>query len=168
MRAEELLDAMGELPEDLLAPVEALRKKKHVSMVRWISLAAACLLICIIPFALPQVRGSTESAKGDLAYSNQAAAPEYGNLLDDAAETMESGETFRAEVLEIGENWIMVKPLPGEAEIKSSDKIVVSLGAISIRPEIRLGDLVEITYSGMLQETYPAGAVGVTAVRVVE
>ena len=45
MRPEQLHDVIGELPEELLTPVEALRKKKQIHWARWASLAAACLLI---------------------------------------------------------------------------------------------------------------------------
>lgn len=170
MRPEQLHDVIGELPEELLTPVEALRKKKQIHWARWASLAAACLLILAVPFAMPQLRSvSTESAKGDMVYSNQEAAPENGSLIyGDAAGEPTTGETFRAEVLEVGAGWILVKPLEGEWELKSADKITVALKGIQTVQEIAVGDIVEITYSGILQESYPAGAVGVTRIRTVE
>lgn len=169
MSSEALLDAIGELPEDLLAPVEALRKKKSITWVPWASLAAACLLILVLPFALPQFRGVTaESAKGDFAYSNQEAAPENAGMLEDTAGVSETQETFRAEVLEVHEGTILVRPLEGEPELRSADKIYASFRYVQEVPAIKVGDIVEIIYNGMLQETYPATAVGVTTIRVVQ
>lgn len=159
MKPEELHEAIGELPEELLAPVDALRKKKTVHWARWAALAAACLLILAVPFGLPQFTGGeTATAKGDLAYSQQEVAPEYSA----------PQQSFRAEVLELHPGTILVKPLEGEGVLRSADRIYASFSKVEDLPRIEVGDIVEITYNGMLQETYPATAVGVTGIRVVK
>lgn len=159
MKPQQLHDAIGELPEELLAPVDALRKKKTIHWVRWAVLTAACLLILVVPFGLPQFAGmETATAKGDLAYSEQEAAPDYGA----------QQHSFRAKVLEVREGTILVKPLEGEGELRSADQIYASFSEVEDPPCIEVGDVVEIIYNGMLQETYPATAVGVTDIRIVE
>ncbi len=168
MRREELIDAIGELPEELLAPVAALRKKKQVAWIRWASLAAACVLVLLIPLAVPG--WSAESAKGTADHTMEMSREEqcptetvtYGNLADSTA------HSFRAEVLEVDGECILVSPMEGERELSSADKIYVSFREVEDVPRIEAGDTVEITYSGMLQETYPAVACGVTGIRVIE
>ena len=172
MSAEQLQDAIGELPEDLLGQVEALRKKKTFHWARWMALAAACLLLLIVPFAMHQRNGGrSEAARGDAVYNNQEMYPAlqeaetekiYGGLLTSAQ------ESFRAEVLKVEAGWLLVKPLDGEQELLSADKIEVSFQKVESIPEIAVGDTVEIFYSGMLQETYPARAVDVTDIRVIK
>lgn len=166
MKPEELIDAIGELPEDLLAPVDALRKKKQIHWIRWSALAAACLLILLVPFQLPLMRNEEAALapKEDMVFS-QEESPEnewnYGALGDAQV------ESFRAEVLEVGSGWILVKPLEGEPELRSADKIVVHLEAIKALPEITVGNTVEIFYTGGIQETYPAQISNIIQIRVV-
>lgn len=64
-------------------------------------------------------------------------------------------ESFEATILEVGETGVTVKPLEGEWERKSSDKITFStqlLDDIGVEP----GDIVEIIYNGTVRESYPA------------
>ena len=77
-------------------------------------------------------------------------------------------ESFRAEVLEVGSGWILVKPLEGEPELRSADKITVSLRSVQSVPTIKPGDRVEITYSGSIQETYPAQISDATWIVVIQ
>lgn len=64
---------------------------------------------------------------------------------------------FNAEVLEAGKD-LLVEPEKGSDEIKSSDKIYVSLNFLSDAPvpEIKAGDRVRVVYSGEIAESYPA------------
>lgn len=72
-----------------------------------------------------------------------------------AEEEREMEHSFAAEVLEITENFALVQPLPGEAELNSSDQISFSLqGLEDIGTEV--GSVVQITYTGDILETYPA------------
>ena len=65
---------------------------------------------------------------------------------------------FYAEVLEVTEKNILVKPDNDSKETKSADKIYVSLDVISEIPvpTINTGDRVRVIYNGEIAETYPA------------
>ena len=65
---------------------------------------------------------------------------------------------FNAEVLEVTEKNILVKPDDDSKETKSADKIYVSLDVISEIPvpTINAGDRVRVIYNGEIAETYPA------------
>ncbi|MGN1311324.1 MAG: DUF4362 domain-containing protein [Clostridia bacterium] len=62
---------------------------------------------------------------------------------------------FYATVIESKEKYILVEPLEGSQELKSSDKISINLGENNdeIYP---VGTIVTITYDGMIMESYPA------------
>lgn len=63
--------------------------------------------------------------------------------------------SFSAEVLEVYEKSILVKP---DADSGHTDKITVSLDVISTIPvpDLKIGDKVTIVYNGEIAETYPA------------
>ena len=65
---------------------------------------------------------------------------------------------FNAEVLEVTEKSILVKPDDDSKETKSAEKIYVSLDVISEIPvpTINAGDRVRVIYNGEIAETYPA------------
>lgn len=63
---------------------------------------------------------------------------------------------FEATILEIYENSLLVKPADGTTELNSSDKIVVSTQNTDKSIGWKVGDLVLITYSGVILESYPA------------
>lgn len=75
---------------------------------------------------------------------------------------------FKAEVLEIGNGYILVKPEDGTREANSSDRIEVPLENMEPSPEPQVGDIIEITHAGDIQETYPARLVSVYHISVVE
>ena len=56
--------------------------------------------------------------------------------------------------------------MEGEAERNSADRIAVTVeGEI---PALAAGDLVRVTYDGMIQETYPAGISGAVSIEKLE
>ena len=65
---------------------------------------------------------------------------------------------MRATVTEVTGNTMLVCPVDGEPELKSSDSFSVSLDVASEQVKARLsaGDTVYISYSGAIMETYPA------------
>jgi hypothetical protein len=69
-------------------------------------------------------------------------------------------ETFNAVVLENNKTSLMVEPLEGEDELRSSDKISVSVvkdGAVfEDLSSFKAGSTVKITYDGTIMESYPA------------
>ena len=86
-------------------------------------------------------------------------------------EQIETGgeeRTFLAEVIEVREGSLLVKPLPDTNEARSSDAIDVSRPSMLSSPEPMVGSIVSITYSGGIRETYPAMLDNVTSIEVVE
>ena len=65
---------------------------------------------------------------------------------------------FNAEVLQVNERSILVKPDADSDEIKSADTISVSLDVVSTVPApiLKVGDRVRIVYNGEIAESYPA------------
>ena len=63
---------------------------------------------------------------------------------------------FDATILEIHDNHFLVEPCVGMNELKSADKIEVSTQNADKSVEWKVGDLVLITYDGVILETYPA------------
>mgnify|MGYP002517930655 FL=1 len=64
--------------------------------------------------------------------------------------------TFRATVLEVKDNFLMVEPLTGEEERRSSDKITLTAPAGTAVELLQPGCPVEVQYDGMIAESYPA------------
>ena len=63
---------------------------------------------------------------------------------------------FNATVLEIHDGYYLVNPVEGSRELSSADKIEVSMKNLDPSLEPEVGDLIEITYDGMIMELYPA------------
>ena len=74
---------------------------------------------------------------------------------------------FKAEVLEIGNGYILVKPKEETREANSSDRIEVPMENMEPTLEPHVGDIIEITHAGDIQETYPARLVSVYHISVV-
>ena len=64
--------------------------------------------------------------------------------------------TFEARILEIHDTYFLVSPETHTAEANSSDKIHVSTQNADPSIQWQVGDLIRITYNGMIQELYPA------------
>ena len=76
--------------------------------------------------------------------------------------------TFRAAITEIQNGSMLVTPVEGSDELRSSDSFRVKIENMPSSPEPEVGDIVEITYDGGIQETYPAGLDHVFSIVVVE
>lgn len=63
---------------------------------------------------------------------------------------------FDATILEIHDGYFLVEPCAGMQELNSADKITVSTQNSDASIEWQVGDLVQITYDGVILETYPA------------
>ena len=81
--------------------------------------------------------------------------------------------TFEATVLEVNEGGLVVQPAEDAAEGRSADKISVGLSGVKLTDaagaditagDFAPGDLVSVTYSGGIRESYPSQ---VTASKVV-
>ena len=181
-KAEIFFDAITLLPEDMIEEAQEYRfRKNRTSWKRFASLAACLMLVASLSLlaALPKGCGggapapdfntSPSGSSGDSAPPRAEATPD-GAPQDAPAssETVPDGgvETarFTTRVLEVREDGaaLLVEPLEGEAERGSADRIVVTVNGEV--PPLAAGDLVRITYDGMIQETYPAGISGTVSI----
>ena len=76
--------------------------------------------------------------------------------------------TFQAMIKEIQNGSMLVTPVEGSNELRSSDSFYVGIENMPSSPEPEVGDIVEITYDGGIQDTYPAGLDHVFSIVVVE
>lgn len=67
----------------------------------------------------------------------------------------EYGISFTATVLEIGGSSVTVEPCEGEKELQSSDQITFGTENLD-KIDVRVGDIVKVTYKGGIMESYPA------------
>lgn len=75
---------------------------------------------------------------------------------------------FQARVLEITGETMLVEPVEGAAELDSADRFSIPQRHMSPSPEPQVGDLVEISYNGMILESYPAQLGEVYQITVIE
>ena len=80
----------------------------------------------------------------------------YTKVSDSSSE--KDQESFNAIVLEVQENYLLVEPIEGEDELKSSDRIHVTKDIVSKEsvPEVKSGDEIRVVYNGEIMESYPA------------
>ena len=83
-------------------------------------------------------------------------------------ENMGNETVFRAQVLSVENESMLVEPVEGSAELRASDRISVALEHMAPSPEPQAGDLVEITYNGEILESYPAQLGAVYGITVAE
>ena len=76
--------------------------------------------------------------------------------------------TFQAEVIEIGSGTMLVKPLAGYSEAAYAEEVRVEIQNMPSSPEPAVGDIIEITYSGIMMEVYPPVPTGVERIEVVK
>jgi hypothetical protein len=63
--------------------------------------------------------------------------------------------TFKATILEIHDNYVVVIPLEGEDILRSSDRI--SFGMVNLNEiNASIGDVVNVQYKGGIRESYPS------------
>ena len=81
-----------------------------------------------------------------------------------------AAETYKmtGTVMEIINGTMIVEPIEGEDELSSSDKFVISMEYMNASTEPKVGEIIEVTYKGDIEETYPARLGGVTDISVVD
>lgn len=81
-----------------------------------------------------------------------------------------AAETYKmiGTVMEIINGTMIVEPIEGEDELSSSDKFVISMEYMNASTEPEVGEIIEVTYKGDIEETYPARLGGVTDISVVD
>lgn len=111
-------------------------------MKKTVSLLTAILLCFAMCLAACEDKADKDEPKKTQKEENRETEPD-------------KTETFLAEILEINGKSVLVKPLEDERERKSSDQISFGTGELEdIGAEE--GDIVKITYDGLIMESYPA------------
>ncbi len=169
MNRENLMDAIGQLPEELLAEAGEKRARKKFHWAPWAAVAACLCLLLTMPLG----GGLKASNKADLEAPMEMAPAANGNLFDrfygdtaqeDDSELKVSAEHFLAIVVEAKKGYLLVEPLEDEWEHKAANRIEVPIPNPQDPQEFTPGDLLRIQYSGTLLESYPAQAVGVIGI----
>lgn len=171
MNEHQIHDAIGEISEELIAPVAKLRQKKRYPVAKWLAVAACLCLLLSLPLGASMRNDMKAESAGSPMEPGMNNEHMYGGLMDkeDAVSDMiVEAAVFRAKVLEVHGKSVLVEPLAGEDELLSSDKIYVSFEKLAQIPEIKAGDILEIRYDGMIRESYPAQISGTYAIDVVE
>jgi len=78
------------------------------------------------------------------------------NFYGTSVPTPESYVSFQAEVLEIDDSNMLVKPMPGSLELDSADRFTIPIAKMPPSLETEAGDVIEIQYNGEILESYPA------------
>lgn len=81
------------------------------------------------------------------------------------ADSHDESHVFQAEVIEIDNGTMLVKPLQGYTEAEYSEQISVVMQS-SLEPQI--GNIVEITYNGIMTEEAPPSPCGIKKIVVIE
>ncbi len=85
-----------------------------------------------------------------------------------APDTAPESKVVLAEIIEINDDTILVKPEDGSSELRSSDQYAISRERLreDIQPEV--GMWLQVFYSGSIKESYPAAFGGLRNVSVAE
>ena len=75
--------------------------------------------------------------------------------------------TFDAQILKIYDGYFLVAPVEGSLELNSADQIEVPMKNMDPSLEPEVGDLIQISYSGEILETYPGRLREVYSIRVI-
>ena len=177
MRPEEkLFDAVTGIDEEIVDSAQTyVFRRQTRPWQRAASLAACLLIVASIGFGILQMAsiGGSDSA-ADNSATGDSAAPEDGGLSGgaddqesaDAGGQQSAGEpvTFTATVLEVREGSLLVEPVEGDAMLATADRILVDTGGADLPDGVAEGAVVEITFDGMVRESYPAQISGVTEI----
>ena len=96
MTAEQLHNALTNLPEDLLIPLESIRKKRPFPWKALGVAAAACLVLCIgLLFPIQEKSGTSapESAYNGFSQADPQEQPDMDKEFSDSTNNTESDET---------------------------------------------------------------------------
>ena len=190
MRPEErLFDAITGIDEELVESAQTyVFHKKPRTWQRAASLAACLLIVASIGFGILQMASIGGMGGSDSAANSNGAAPESGSdgVTDDAltgdagsdtttgdsAGDEDGGQTaetvFTATVLELGDGYLLVEPVAGDEMLATADRIRVSLDGAVLPDGVAEGAVVEITFDGLIRESYPAQISGVTEILLID
>ena len=82
----------------------------------------------------------------------------------------ENNEThiFQGEIIEFNNGAMLVEPLEGYSEAEHAQRIRVVIQNMPGSPEPRVGDIIEVTYSGVMTEESPPSPTGVEKIVVIK
>lgn len=192
MRPEEkLFDAITGIDEELVDSAQNYTFHKQLRTWQRVASLAACLLIvATIGFGILQM-GSIGGMGGSDSAANitgDAAAPENNaggagedSLVGNAGNSDGGTDTttgdssdqegaqaastvFTATVLEVGDGYLLVEPVEGDAMLATADKIMVSTNDVAVPDGVAKGAVVRITFDGVIRESYPVQISGVTEI----
>lgn len=192
-KAEIFFDAITLLPEDIVEEAQDYRFRKSVSGWKTVGSLAACImlilsvsLLTIVPRGCGASGGSSNAsppASADTAApadepsgstsdpSTPEIAPDNGGGFAEIPAEDGYGQVgtvrFRAVVLEVNDDSILVEPLEGEELRDSYDRIVVNTRHLE-RPVLSVGDEVRIAYDGWIVESDLPIITGAGAVELLE
>ena len=184
---EKLFDAITGIDEALVESAQTyVFRKKPRTWQRAASLAACLLIVASIGFGILQMASIGGMGSSDSAANSSGAAPESGSdagVADDSltgstddtttGDSADAGDqegaqaaetTFVATVLEIGDGYLLVEPVAGDEMLATADRIQVSTKDVEVPDGVAEGAVVEITFDGLIRESYPAQISGVTEI----
>ena len=183
-KAEILFDAVTNIREELVEEAQDYVFRRRTTWRRYMPLAAClALVVCLgwvgLLFAGGMGGGSDLSANSAPPSVSMDAAPQEpasngssmgggtdGGEVPGCPPPAPVQRTFTARVVEIGEGTLLTRPLPGGDLPAGTDRAEVSLEGLEELPDLQVGDKVEISFTGELEETYPLRVTGVTEIRL--
>lgn len=108
--------------------------------------------------SLPQSENTPEENEEELITVGNNTPEEVPN---------EAPPFFQAEIIDISDGEITVKPLEGWPEGNYAEKIRISTQNVAIEGELKNGYVVQIFYSGMMTEEDPPAAAGVSKIEFI-
>ena len=118
----------------------------------WIIILAvvACVVVAACFLTNPPAK---EAAPPDMkADSSDSPAKEDDSSFPPGTQS----KVFQARILDIYDELFLVEPVQGSSELNSADQIEIPMKNMDPSREPLVGDLIEISYSGEILETYPA------------
>ena len=135
MNADKLHDAISLLPDDLLEPVDALRRKKRIPVRSLTALAACACLVAGLWLFAPDAFRSAENNAG-AAMGDGLLSGNSNSLSGQPQEKpeAESKAFLTATVMEIKEDYIVV--LPGSTLTDIAKPVTVKLSNLKTIPQL--------------------------------
>lgn len=91
----------------------------------------------------------------------------FGCKAKPSTEAEKASSVFQATIIEIKDGAMLVKPVDGYPEANYAELINVIIQHMSSSPEPKAGDIVEITYNGIMTEEDPPSPCGVETIKIV-
>ena len=80
----------------------------------------------------------------------------------------DANAVFQGKIIEINDEAMLIEPLAGYVQAEHEDTINVPIQYMPSSPEPTVGDVIEVTYNGIMMEEKPPWPCGITKVVIVE